>query len=493
MKLNIAYILTPAILAASAATALAADIKTDGLSLHRNGNSLDVKTEIVLDDLRLKNNHQIYITPVISDDKGNATTLPAVLVNGRNMQIAIERNILKETTDRHPDVAYSVRRHNGKPQAVSYTASLPLLPWMIKPGAQISFPVDSCGCGVDLGSAPATGTPLNLNPAGEMKRVYITPSVTELPVAVHEGKARVQFEVDRTVLHDAPYRTRNGQLIDNRKELQIIDDSIRYSLTDPNVEIAAVDIVGYASPESPYLHNEELATGRSRALAEYVANRHHLPREAAHYDAVPENWGEFREIVATSNEISPEQRKDLLALIDAPAYGPKDYDEKEKTLKTDPRFAKLYRSLILPKWFPVLRATKFQIKTRLKPLADEKLAEVILQTPEKMSLNQMFRVARLYPEGSEEFNKTIQTALASYPDDPVANLNAAISVLNKEELTDADKALAAKYLAKAGTSPEAENARGILATYNGDFAAARAHFEKAAPLPEATRNLRLLD
>jgi len=236
-----------------------------------------------------------------------------------------------------------------------------------------------------------------------------------------------------------------------------------------------------------------LATGRSRALAEYVANRHHLPREAAHYDAVPENWGEFREIVATSNEISPEQRKDLLALIDAPAYGPKDYDEKEKTLKTDPRFAKLYRSLILPKWFPVLRATKFQIKTRLKPLADEKLAEVILQTPEKMSLNQMFRVARLYPEGSEEFNKTIQTALASYPDDPVANLNAAISVLNKEELTDADKALAAKYLAKAGTSPEAENARGILATYNGDFAAARAHFEKAAPLPEATRNLRLLD
>ena len=239
---------------------LAADIKTDGLSLHRNGNSLDVKTEIVLDDLRLKNNHQIYITPVISDDKGNATTLPAVLVNGRNMQIAIERNILKETTDRHPDVAYSVRRHNGKPQAVSYTASVPLLPWMIKPGAQISFPVDSCGCGVDLGSAPATGTPLNLNPAGEMKRVYITPSVTELPVAVHEGKARVQFEVDRTVLHDAPYRTRNGQLIDNRKELQIIDDSIRYSLTDPNVEIAAVDIVGYASPESPYLHNEELAT-----------------------------------------------------------------------------------------------------------------------------------------------------------------------------------------------------------------------------------------
>ncbi len=95
MKLNIAYILPPAILAASAATALAADIKTDGLSLHRNGNSLDVKTEIVLDDLRLKNNHQIYITPVISDDKGNATTLPAVLVNGRNMQIAIERNILK--------------------------------------------------------------------------------------------------------------------------------------------------------------------------------------------------------------------------------------------------------------------------------------------------------------------------------------------------------------------------------------------------------------
>lgn len=493
MKPAIQNIISIALTAAAVFSASAADIKTEGLSVRRNGDILEVKTDIVLDDLRLKNNQQFYISPVITDNDGHIVTLPAVLVNGRNMQLAIDRNILKEATERHPDILFSVKRENGKPQTLSYITRTPLERWMIKPGTSISFPVDSCGCGIDLGSAPGPGKLLNLNPAAGMRLAYITPSVTELPVAVHEGKARVQFEVDRTELHEQPYRTRNGQRIDNRKELKIIDDSIHYSLTDPNVEIASVEMVGYASPESPYLHNEELATGRSRALAEYVARRYNLPRDAAHYDAVPENWEEFREIAANSNEITEQQRKDLLELIDAPVYGPKDYDAKEKTLKTDPRFSKLYKELILPKWFPVLRATKFQIKTRLKPLSDDKLAEVILKTPEKMSLNQMFRVARLYPEGSPEFNKTIGIALENYPDDPVANLNAAITLLTQKDPSDDDKTRAAAYLEKAGDTPEAENARGILATYRGDFDSARTHFEKAGNLPEATINLKMLE
>lgn len=88
-------------------------------------------------------------------------------------------------------------------------------------------------------------------------------------------------------------------------------------------------------------------------------------------------------MVVNANDITEKQREDLLSLIDAPAYGPSDYDAKEKMLKTDPRFAQLYKSLILPKWFPILRATKFQIKTRLKPLDDQKLAEVMKTTPEK--------------------------------------------------------------------------------------------------------------
>ncbi len=121
-------------------------------------------------------------------------------------------------------------------------------------------------------------------------------------------------------------------------------------------------------------------------------------------------------------------------------------------------------------------------------MSDERLAEIILTTPELMSLNQMFRVARLYPEGSAEFNRTIETALKHYPNDPVANLNAAVAAI---AAGDFDRAT--ELLAKAGDSPEAENARGILAAHRADFDTARKHFEAAGSLPEALKNRALLD
>lgn len=221
-----------------------------------------------------------------------------------------------------------------------------------------------------------------------------------------------------------------------------------------------------------------------RPLAGYIGERFSLPADKCAYSAVPENWGEFREMVVSSSEITPQQRADLLELIDAPAYGPSDYDAKERTLRTDPRFARLYRSLILPKWFPRLRATRFAISTRLKPMSDEQLARIIDTDPQMMSLNQMFRVARLYPEGSPEFNRVIGIALKYYPESPVANLNAAVAAI-----AAGDFDTAATLLEKGGDSPEAENARGVVATRNGDFDAARAHFEKALPLPAASKNL----
>ena len=105
---------------------------------------------------------------------------------------------------------------------------------------------------------------------------------------------------------------------------------------------------------------------------------------------MPENWGEFREMVVASPELTDRQRADLLELIDAPAYGPVDYDAKERMLKTDPRFARLYRDMILPKMVPApARHQVCNIHTS-KPMSDEQLARIIDTDPEMMSLNQMF-------------------------------------------------------------------------------------------------------
>lgn len=483
--------LTPLMLLASAVDGR---VGLHNLSFHQAGNRLEVSLDMVLDSLDLPGRKQLYVTPVVTDGKGNSAAMPAVLINGRNMHIAYERGTLRNSAKRH-DITTEIERHNGTQQAVHYMGSVGYADWMMSNAAGIRLNVDTCGCGADLGTGAGPKIPLNLNPAPQMRLCYLTPQVTELPITKHEGRARVQFEVDKTDLHAEPYTCKNGQRIDNRAQLQVIDDSVRYALTDPNVEIAGIHITGYASPESPYLHNEYLATNRSKALADYLAAKYHLPADRSHYDAVAENWGEFRQQVVESKTLSAQQRADLLALIDRPAYGPADYDQKEKELKTSPKFAALYRSTILPQWFPELRATKFAIHTRLKPLSDEQLREVLKSNPGMMSLNQMFRVARLYPEGSPEFNEVISTALHYYPNSPDANLNAAVERLNVLKAdADTPEALApvAMLLEKAGDSPEAWNARGVLLTRQGKFAEAAEAFRKAGALPEAVKNLGML-
>lgn len=459
------------------------NLSTQNLQFDRMGDKFHVSVDFVLDSLNMSSNHQLFVTPLIEGPRGESVVLPSVLISGRNMHIAYERGSLSPDVLSNYDILTEVRRSNGRPQNVAYSVDTQMRQWMYAPETSLRILTDTCGCGRPAGRDLGNPVRLDLNPAPKMRLAHLTPEVTELPVMIHEGRARVQFEVDKTELHAEPYKCRNGQRIDNREQLAMIDDSIRNATTDPNVEISRIEICGYASPESPYIHNDFLATNRSRALAEYIGGKYQLPSDRCTYSSVPENWAEFRQQVLDSKELTEQQRADLLALIDEPAYGPSDYDAKERTLKTDPRFAKLYRSTILPKWFPELRCTKFAISTRLKPMSDEKLAEIIKTTPAMMSLNQMFRVARLYPEGSPEFNETIETALKHYPDSPVANLNAAVTALAQGDLDRAES-----LLKKAGDSPEAENARGILATHRGDFKAANEHFSAAGALPEAVKN-----
>lgn len=483
--------LLSAVLAATiSATALAApptgNIAMENVEFFRTGDTFNLKLDYVLDSLRLGSNRQLLVTPVVEGAEGQEEPLPTLLINGRNMHYAYERGTVRSRLRENYDISEEVRRYNGKPQTVAYRAETPFREWMYATDATLSLRYDTCGCG-RLAGRDILSLPLNLNPVGRMTAAWLTPQVTELPVSIHEGKARVQFEVDKTELHPEPYVCRNGQRIDNRAQLAIIEDSIRYATTDPNVEISRIEITGYASPESPYTHNDFLATNRSRALAEYIGDRFKLSPDVTAYGAVPENWVEFRQQVVDAKDITAKQRADLLALIDRPAYGPADYDEKERELRTDPRFAELYRTTILPKWFPQLRATKFAISTRLKPLPDEKLAEVILKSPEQMSLNQMFRVARLYPEDSPEFRRTIETALKYYPDSEEANTNAAVWEINSGNY---DRA--AELLKRAGDNPEANNARGIIATKKGDFAEALRYFEAAGNLPEARHNKALI-
>lgn len=468
-------------------TVVAGGVSYRDVEVTRNGSNIEVSASVVLDSLKLGSNRQLYISAVLRNNSDSVRHMPQLLVNGRNMHIAMQRGTLPATPASKKPVIAEIRRKNNTAQSYTYKASVPFEQWMIGNDTRVEMVTDSCGCGVESGSSESLLAFLDLNPWQQMKVDYIVPEVTDAPVSIHEGSARVQFEVDRTELHPLPYRCRNGQTIDNREQLAVIDDSIHYALTDPNVEIAKIRIVGYASPESPYDHNAFLAFNRSKALVDYLAQKYNLSPESREYDAVPENWEEFRILVENSDEISETERADLLELIARPVYDAAGYDAKELELKKSPKFSRLYRRLILPVWFPKLRATKFAITTRLRPLTDPQLAEVFDRTPELMSLNQMFRVAKLYPEGSEQFRQTVDKILQYYPDSDIALVNAAAAAVATHDLNRAEQLLEA-----AGNSPQAENLRGIIATSKGELAKAGQLFETASSIEVAAENAALL-
>ena len=111
---------------------------------------------------------------------------------------------------------------------------------------------------------------------------------------------------------------------------------------------------------------------------------------------------------------------------------------------------------------------------------------MIWKEPQKLSLQEMYAVAQTYGTGSKEYNEVFETAVRLFPDDEAANLNAANSAMQRNELDRAEN-----YLKRAGDSGEALVARGILAYMKNDLEKAESYFRQAQQrgVKEADSNL----
>ena len=132
-------------------------------------------------------------------------------------------------------------------------------------------------------------------------------------------------------------------------------------------------------------------------------------------------------------------------------------------------------AVILRDIYPWLRHSDYKIHYRIKVYTELKeLMRLYESDPTRLRPVDFFTIAKQYPEGSPEYNKVMITAAATYPNDPMLNLNAA-----NVAMMDNDLQLARKYLLRAGASPEAEFARGVLNAREGRLADALAFFEIA--------------
>lgn len=110
--------------------------------------------------------------------------------------------------------------------------------------------------------------------------------------------------------------------------------------------------------------------------------------------------------------------------------------------------------------FPSLRVAICKVNYDIKNFDVDEAREVIKKRPQNLSLNEMFLVANTYPAGSQEFIEVFETAVRMYPEDEVANMNAAAAALSRNDLISAER-----YLGMVNSKkhlPEYTNAYGCI-------------------------------
>ena len=200
-------------------------------------------------------------------------------------------------------------------------------------------------------------------------------------------------------------------------------------------------------------------------LKDYIQYLYHFPEGTITTDFEPEDWAGLEKYVMES---SLPNKEPILEAI----RSDRDPDTREWIIKS--RYKDDYRHL-LDYCYPALRHSDYKIEYTIKSYTTPEEIETIFRTsPQKLSLEEFYVLAQTYESGSEEFNELFETAVRMYPDDPVANLNAANSAILRK-----DYRRALRYLEKAGNLPEAIYARGALEVFMDDYDAARPYLKEA--------------
>lgn len=436
---------------ASTAAKASADIEVLNKEIKKKGNEVNVQMDLKLDKVKLESNKGLIYTPMIVNGE-DTLKLPAVEVMGRKRYIYYQRNHRSAT--QHPLIVE--QRQANKPQTLHYAYTAPYSEWM--KNSQFVIGHDACGCNQTL---LADGL---LAPAGEalstpskLYHAYVEPKAEAQKVRRENGSARLNFRVNKWDIV--------ADLGKNANELENIRKTIELVKDDPDVTITSIQLHGYASPDGKYANNEKLAHNRTQALGNYLLSIYPIDKKLFQVSSTAEDWEGTMKYV---EEHDIPQKNIALGIIN----GNMKPDEKEKALAK--KAPEAHRYLIQNVW-PSLRRTDYTIEYDVKDFNLEEARRVLKTRPQKLSLQEMYMIAQNAEKGSEEYNEVFEVAAKMFPEDKLANLNAAYAAIERN-----DKVSAEKYLQKVGNSAEADNARGCLAVLNEDYETAKKYFEQAA-------------
>lgn len=424
-------------------------VSIENFNMSREGKYLTVEMNLNLNKLNVDANRAVLLTPRLVNGM-DSLDLPSVGIYGRRRYYYYVRNGIGSISGENE----TVYRVSDKPDNVAYNNLAEYEGWM--DGATLKFHRSDWGCCHEI-LVEYEGILGRHREAFFPKLVFVQPKAEIMKSRSLSGSAYIDFPVDQTVIYP-DYRRNTVEL----GKIQATIDSVR---NDKDVSITSVWLKGFASPESPYKHNTELAIGRTAALKKHIGQLYHFADSIIQTDYEPEDWEGLRRYVEQSNI---NHREKILTMIDS------DMEPDAKETKIKRTYPEEYR-FMLQHFYPALRHTDYRINYTIRTFSEvEEIKRIMTEQPQKLSLNEFYLVAQKYEPGTEEFTDVFETAVRIFPNDTIANLNAANAAIRRDDYVRAEQ-----YLEKAGDIPEAVYARAALAIRKEDYETARRYLETA--------------
>lgn len=442
----------------------------------QKGDSLIIRMDIDLSKLDVPSTRELELIPALKADS-LGKILPSILVRGKHKQREARRmySLSSELAKADAEAYYVLCTTDAKDNSVvHYRTSVLFETWMAN--AQLILIEDLCGC---AGAKQQMGAELLAKQVLLEKRfdvsplvAYVTPEAEAVKARSEQSKAYLDFQVGKSAILPE-FRNNPRELSKIRRMIEAVKDN-------QNVTVKSITVMGNASPDGSETSNKRLSEARAQALVDYLRGLYDFDRQVYHYIGAGEDWGTLRALVDSSFISNKEQ---IIAVIDQPDA----LDAKETKLKKL-NGGRTY-SDIKEIYYPLLRRTDCKMEYAVRGFSPEEGREIVKSTPSLLSLNEMFLVANTYEKGSEEFNDIFDIAARIYPDNQVANLNAAAASIERNEM-----ASARKYIARAGELPASYNNLGVMEMLEGNWEAAERLLKKSQELgcKEAGHNLEQL-
>ena len=464
---------------AFAQTAYLESVTVENRRVEKDGADVRVRMDLGLDNLDMKLQHTLQLTPVIvSGDGTQEQALQPVHVDGRIRGKVVSRRAALDKD--YPAGGERLRRKNGEPQTLHYEATAPYEPWMLNGRLELRADVTGCAeCGEGRETMATGGILPYEEPVYEMAVVQ-QPKEEAVKRRSEVRTARLQYRQDS---HNVLPRYKDNQAeldkvqasidaVKGNTDLTITRDGLRLArghrgLQPGPVRTPRPHLRGVCAAAQPRVGQEPVARGRQgRGLGRPAqgGGTLHQPAEAGRGAA---HHRPMRGRPGCEGDLDQCEEK-IKALVPPEIY-----------------------QRVLNEMYGPLRRNEYRIEYNVRHF-DLAEAKRLLETrPDLLSVAEMQKVADSYGRGTAQYRAVLKVAAETWPDNETALTNYALALMDAGE-HDAAIALLAPKAAENGSL---QNLMGVAQFKAGRMDKAEEAFREAARLgyPGAAENVRKLE